>query len=234
MSRASRVLLLPLLIAAGSPLVGGPALAKAKAKARAKVTMEREPASPPSVLLESIDLGAGKAVVRVGGASQAPEARHFVFHDQRERHFVALLAACDELVASALHEAESGQPIATFDPVFRCTLDLPRPYLKARLLGLTVRLRGRDVAADEHDVEALLSAARSAATGVAHIPLAVPMTSVSPSSAAASGAAPPAAPAPSAAGAGSAAASSPGAREPGRTRVEDDELPELDGEPDAD
>lgn len=179
--------------------------------------VEREPKSPPSLALESLDLGAARAVVIVGGASRAPDARLFVFHDAKERHFVALYAACDD--ASKVEEREqdvvpapeapesialrkvpdpsvpvSDPPLPAVDvavapsvPVrfevaipegaLRCRLDVPRPYLRSHVVGLTLRLRGKEVALESAAFEAAWGAAQKSAR-LPTTPLAVPMTSV--------------------------------------------------------
>ena len=157
---------------------------------KSKSEREREPQGPPSLALQSLDFDVAKAVVRVGGAGKAPDARLFVFHDDQERHFVALFAACEEAVAR-LHDgakvADGSAPSTATptpsgskdsgDGALVCELDVPRPYLRAHVVGLSVRLRGRDVAADEHVVAEQWARAQ-AAMALPSTPPAVPMTSV--------------------------------------------------------
>jgi hypothetical protein len=95
----------------------------------------------PSLAIESVDLDAARATLLVGGAKRAPEARLFTMRDDRERRFIALDVHCEK--------AADRQ-----EPLLRCVLSLPRGYLAARVLGLTLELRGREVAAPEAEVAA--------------------------------------------------------------------------------
>jgi len=147
-----------LLVVLATPvaLADRPGKGKKAVTARGKgaAPAEREPKGPPSLKLVSVDLVAGQAVVLVGGTARAPGARLFVFHDDKDRHFIALDASCTN-VAEGDPTGDEGQ--------LRCTLELPRPYLKAHVVAVTLRLKGRDIAADELDVEARFAAARDVA-----------------------------------------------------------------------
>lgn len=68
---------------------------KAKAMAMAMGRELVRPKGPPSLVLEWVDMDAGRAGVRVGGVAKAPHARLFAFHDERDRHFIALEAHCE-------------------------------------------------------------------------------------------------------------------------------------------
>jgi len=98
--------------------------------------------APPSLTLESVDREAGRVEVLVGGVGRAPDARLFVFHDDRDRHVIAVSAHC-------VPAAEK----------LRCTLELPRPYSSATIVNLTVDLHGREIAAPQPDVIAKFAAA---------------------------------------------------------------------------
>jgi hypothetical protein len=150
-----------------------PAAAKDRSKSSTKKQKEREPKGPPSLLLESLDLQNAKAIARVGGVTRAPDSRLFAFHDDHSRHFIALYARCEPAPPREIVTGEG--PDATrskvrSDDVLRCELDLPRPYLRARVRSMTVHLRGREVAADERDVAAKWSAAIQAAPSLMHAP----------------------------------------------------------------
>lgn len=204
------------MIAAVTSVADGKSRDKGRKRSR---EVEREPKSPPSLALEQLDLPAARAVVIVGGATKAPDARLFVFHDDRERHFVALYAACDDVAkaevsepavlpapeapesiaprkvpdptipqsepplppSSESHAAPAAPPltfpVAIPEGALRCRLDVPRPYLRAHVVGLTLRLRGKEVALDPAMFEAAWASAQKAAR-LPSTPPAVPMTSV--------------------------------------------------------
>lgn len=96
----------------------------------------------PTLALESVDLVHGKATAWVGGVLQAPAARMFVFHDDRERHFIALNARCQPTPPPSAEAASDGT-----EPGQRCQLDLPPPFLRSDVIGFTVHIRGREIAA---------------------------------------------------------------------------------------
>ncbi len=90
------------------------------------------PAAALTLKLESVNLPQARAQVLITGLRRAPEPRYFVFRDERARRFIALDLHC-EPVGRAL----------------RCTLDLPRPYLRAKIVALTLEMGHRSVAADD-------------------------------------------------------------------------------------
>lgn len=99
---------------------------------------------PLRLELEAVDLAASKATVLITGETREPEARLFVLHDDRERHFIAVGARCQPV------KTASQPPV----DAIRCQLELPRFYLgKGRILGMTVHLRGREVEANAEDVQ---------------------------------------------------------------------------------
>lgn len=158
--RARRLLTLLLtVVLALTFTVGASARRKKKKKRRGpppqrKVLEKAE--GPATLVIESVDIGPSwaKAVVIVGGWTREPPARVFTFHDDKDRHFIALGSRCEPA-----------------PPAMRCTLELPRPYLKARVLGATVHLRGREVEADPAAVEAVFTEAqRKAASEVQPAP----------------------------------------------------------------
>jgi hypothetical protein len=101
--------------------------------------------SPPSLLVWSVDLAAARVTVVVGGVDRPPDSRLFVFHDDRERNFIALDAHCK----AGLHKVV-------------CDLDYPRPYLGANVQSLTAKLHGRQVEALPAELAAAFEAARDA------------------------------------------------------------------------
>ena len=120
--------------------------ASARPRQRSKKKPRHEPEKPLTLKLESFDRPRSKAVVLVGGLGRAPASRFFTFHDDRNRHFIALGAACTP--------AEGG---------FRCSLDLPPSYLKrSRIVGMSAHLRGREITADASEVAAVFSASSTA------------------------------------------------------------------------
>ena len=111
---------------------------------------------PIRLELEAVDLAAGKATVLITGIAREPEARLFVLHDDRERHFIAVGASCQPAKTLKTVDNSPGEAI-------RCQLDLPRFYLgKGRILGLTVHLRGREIEANAKDVQEKFAAVRAA------------------------------------------------------------------------
>lgn len=113
----------------------------------------------PTLVLESVDLPNAKAIAWVTGVSRPPDARMFTLHDARDRHYMALGARCAETLSE-------GQ--------FRCELELPRFYLKQKIVGLTVHIHHEEIRADAARVatefaavhnEPALAAAPAAATG---------------------------------------------------------------------
>ncbi len=99
--------------------------------------------SGPSLSIEKVDRELGRVEVLVGGAARAPEARTFVFHDDRDRHFISLNVHCEAA------NDDDGKPLGKL----RCNLDLPRAYAKATVLSMTVTLHGRDIAAPADEVK---------------------------------------------------------------------------------
>jgi hypothetical protein len=96
-----------------------------------------------SLSIEKVDRELGRVEVLVGGAARAPEARLFVFHDDRDRHFISLNVHCEAA------NDDDGKPLGKL----RCNLDLPRAYAKANVQSLTVTLHGRDIAAPADEVK---------------------------------------------------------------------------------
>ena len=155
-------------------LSAGVAFAKDKPSSSSKKSREHEheksqksSKSPPSVSLESVDLKTSKAVVRVGGVSKPPDARLFSFHDDRSRHFIALYARCEPAPTRTVISAEGPDAVKSethnekSDDEFLCELDLPRPYLRANVRGMTVHLHSKEVVADEAEVTTRWAAARA-------------------------------------------------------------------------
>jgi hypothetical protein len=93
-------------------------------------------AGAPSLALESIDFAEARVVALVGGVTRPPPFRMFAFHDARDRHFIALGARCDAV--DGTHQ--------------RCTLDLPRSYLRSRIVGMTVHIHQQEVQANPAEV----------------------------------------------------------------------------------
>lgn len=119
--------------------------ASARKRGRTRSPKLLEKAEGPITLkLESVTQQGLQAIAVVGGVTRAPESRLFNFHTAEDRHFIALDARCE---AAGL--------------LLRCTLKLPRPYLKGHIVGMTAHLRGREVEADPREVEALFAAART-------------------------------------------------------------------------
>jgi hypothetical protein len=128
---------LALLVAAQAPSFA----AKNNKKAAAAQKRLLEKASGPITLtVESVDRAAAKVVVRIGGVARAPEARLFTFHDDRQRHFIALSAACE---AAPAEPAEAGKKAAP--ATVKCALGYPPPYLTAHVRGLSLHLGERDI-----------------------------------------------------------------------------------------
>jgi len=115
---------------------------------RAKKVLENA-SGPVLVKLESVDVNAGRGVVLVGGVAREPGARLFTFHDDKDRHFIALDASC----------------VAAGPSTMRCTLALPRPYLRGHIVAMTAHLKGREVEADGAEVERIFNAARAVPAG---------------------------------------------------------------------
>jgi hypothetical protein len=147
--RAVSILLMVVLAVAGA----GTASAKKKRHAeangrradkRARRLLDKA-TGPVTLTLESVDLAAAQAVVTVTGIRFEPDGRLFAFHDDKDRHFIALEAKCQAV-----------------DKAVRCTLDLPRPYLsKSNVLGMTINVHERDVEAAAAEVQAKFVAARA-------------------------------------------------------------------------
>ena len=131
------ILLALALVPAGGSAKGRASRAQRSHEVRREVKRQRP---PPTLVLESVDLDAAQAVARVGGVSRAPAARMFSFHDVRDRHFIALEAGCEPEVSEV--------------DTLRCRLELPRPYLKSQVLGMTLKVRGREISADGAEVVA--------------------------------------------------------------------------------
>lgn len=118
--------------------------ASARKRGRPRSPKLLEKAEGPITLkLESVSQQGQQVVALLGGVTRAPESRLFNFHTAEDRHFIALDARCEAV-----------------GPLLRCTLKLPRPYLKGQIVGMTAHLRGREVEADPREVEALFAAAR--------------------------------------------------------------------------
>lgn len=158
--------------------------------------------SAPALLVWSADLAASRVTVVLGGVDRPPEARLFVFHDDRDRNFIALDAHCKAGLKKVV-----------------CDLDYPRPYLGAKVLTLTAKLHGRQVAANEAELAAVFDAAREAPgddPAVNPAPLADRSSSSAAAAAGADRAATPAAVAPLEAGRAAPAARAKAAEAPAR------------------
>ena len=125
------------------------------------------PKTPPSLALQSLDLTTSRAVALVGGVTKAPDSRLFSFHDDRDRHFIALNADCEAVKAGA--PVEGVEAIGTVGSVgavgeaMRCDLELPRDYARrGAWQKFTVRVSGREVTADPEVVKAVFEKARAA------------------------------------------------------------------------
>jgi hypothetical protein len=119
---------------------------------RAKKLLDK-PHGPLALEVLSVDAAQSRVTVALSGVDRAPPARLFVFHDDRDRHFIALDVHCEAA-----------------EQKLRCALDYPRPYLDANVRKVTVHLHGREIAAPEEQVVAAFAAARSAPAAAAAAP----------------------------------------------------------------
>ncbi|HEX2574552.1 MAG TPA: hypothetical protein VH877_33710 [Polyangia bacterium] len=119
------------------------ASARKRGRSRSPKLLEKAE-GPVTLKLESVTQQGQQVVALLSGVTRAPESRLFNFHTDEDRHFIALDARCEAVGA-----------------LLRCTLKLPRPYLKGHIVGMTAHLRGRDVEADPREVEAMFAAART-------------------------------------------------------------------------
>lgn len=128
--------------------VAGIAGAKKRRHRKPPAKKVLETASGPLTLrLETVDIDSARAVVLVTGVAREPEARLFTLHDDKDRHFIALDAKCEAAGPSTM----------------RCTLGLPRPYLRGRIVAMTVHLKNREVEAPAAEVDQIFTAARARA-----------------------------------------------------------------------
>ena len=114
-------------------------------KKKSRKVLEKA-SGPVACNLLSVDLDEAKAEVLISGVVHEPEARLFVFHDNRDRHYIALDAHCEK----------------TPDNKMKCALELPRPYLRAKVTGITFQVRqNKEVELDGKQVEAIFTEARA-------------------------------------------------------------------------
>jgi hypothetical protein len=158
---------------------------------RAKKLLDK---SHGSLALEvvAVDAAQSRVTVTVSGVDRAPAARLFVFHDDKDRHFIALDVHCEAA-----------------EQRIRCVLDYPPPYIDANVQKVTVHLHGREIAAPEEQVKAAFAAARAPAAAAAAPSKGPPASAAAPKSAPASAAAPSKGPPASAAAPKSAPAAPP-------------------------
>lgn len=168
------------LLLASLALASMPATAGAKDKEKSRKERERDskkkkdreperPRVPPSLQLESLDLRTARAVAIVGGATRAPDSRLFAFHDDRERHFIALNAECEPAkvarpaTTTGDGDKREGEAAPATDDGMRCELELPRDYVRrGNWVKFTVRVSGREVEADPEALKAVFERARKA------------------------------------------------------------------------
>lgn len=135
----------------------GPALAKGKKKKGKARSNDPALVVPLHLEVKGIDLQTGAAVVLVTGPARPPEARHFVFTDDRQRRFLPSQGECQPLPAG---EGGAATPAKVGGP-WRCRLAIARIYQRAALVGVTVSLRERTASAATDRVRSLWAEARA-------------------------------------------------------------------------
>lgn len=159
--KSHRKLLCALALSLVAALVlPGPALAKGKGKGKKKgKARSNDPALvvPLHLEVKGIDLQTGAAVVLVTGPARPPEARHFVFTDDRQRRFLPSQGECQPLPPG---EGGAAAPAKVGGP-WRCRLAIARIYQRAALVGVTVSLRERTASAAADRVRSLWAEARA-------------------------------------------------------------------------
>ena len=136
----------------------------------AKRLLERAE-GPVALTLESVDLVESAVVVTITGVTRAIDARFFTFHDDRDRHFIALDARCEAAIApldsddqdeaAPKPRAHSAHAPAQRHDLIRCTLAFPSPYALAHVRALTVRIGQREIPAPDAEVIARFQAAQA-------------------------------------------------------------------------
>ncbi len=94
-----------------------------------------------AIHLRSIDGAKRRAIVEVHNVSRAPAPNLFTFTDERDRHFVAVAAHCEEAA----------------DAIRVCELEIPAGYEKHPLKSLVLHLHGlhgRTVAVPDSEIDA--------------------------------------------------------------------------------
>jgi hypothetical protein len=122
-------------------LLAPPAEAKHPKPKPAKVLV-KNPKKALAIEMESVDLETGHAIVLVSGVKRGPEARLFVFTDDRDHRFIALGSRC--------------QPA---DDRIRCTLDLPKGYLAYKVVQMALTVGKREIVAPPGNVLSKFAAA---------------------------------------------------------------------------
>jgi hypothetical protein len=131
--------------------LAAPAAAASHHHATPRATKLLDKAHGPLALeVVSVDRAQSRVIVTVSGVDRPPAARLFVFHDDKDRHFIALDAHCEAA-----------------EQKIRCALDYPRPYLDANVQKVTVHLRGREIEAPAEQVAAAFAAGRAASAAAA-------------------------------------------------------------------
>jgi hypothetical protein len=130
-------------VLAALTLATPPAQAK-HPKAKSAKILVKKPKKALAVEIESVDLETGHAIVLVSGVKRGPEARLFVFTDDRDHHFIALDSRCEPA-----------------DDRIRCTLDLPKGYLAYKVVQMVLTVGKREVVAPPGNVLARFEAARA-------------------------------------------------------------------------
>jgi hypothetical protein len=135
---------LALVLAAG---LAAFAKAKPKGPARGSAKAPAKASGPTSLHVRSIDLARRLVLIEVAGLSRAPAANLFTFTDERQRHFIAVNAHCDEPFPSGTRA---------------CELEIPPGYEKHRTVSLLLHLHGlhgRGVSAEEAEIASAWEAA---------------------------------------------------------------------------
>lgn len=165
--------LFALLVILPAPTVGATRNVGKQVAMRKKKSPPGPPLPPPAFDLRSIELnsslGTAQVVVEVRGTSRPPESRLFTFSDARGRRFLPSLMHCEPQPVGLGHPAP-GQLSAMAGGVlpppptgaWRCTLEVPRIYQRAPLVGISVEIRGRVLHIAGDRVQAAWAEARAA------------------------------------------------------------------------
>lgn len=127
-------------------------------------------AGPITLRLDSVDLAEGRVVAILTGVTRAVDARLFTFHDDADRHFIALDSRCEAVAAPAAEREDKAKRTAEPERAIRCVLAYPAPYAFAHVRAFTVRLGQREVHAPDAEVGRLFAAAQASAKAPAPSP----------------------------------------------------------------